>query len=123
MIGVMIENHRAMACIDDILAVDGLDFVLFGPADYSMSLGWRGPAKERDEIQAALQRTIVAAKKAGKHVMLGVGTGEDDIRKYHDMGVTMFEFASDLRILASIWEQARHTALGLYQTGGQHANE
>jgi len=38
MIGVMIENHQAMTCIDEILAVDGLDFVLFGPADYAMSL-------------------------------------------------------------------------------------
>ncbi len=39
MIGVMIENQQAMTCIDDILAVEGLDFVLFGPADYAMSLG------------------------------------------------------------------------------------
>jgi len=112
MIGVMIENHKAMKCIDEILAVDGLDFVLFGPADYAMSLGWRQPAKDSDKVQGALKRTIEAAQKADKHVMLGVGVGESDIRRYQEMGVTMFEFISDLEILASVWGGAREMAQG-----------
>ena len=117
MIGVMIENHEAMLCIDEILATDGLDFVLFGPADFSMSLGWRQPAKESDEIQEALKRTIKAAKKAGKHVMLGVGAGENDINKYREMGVTMFELASDLKILANVWHRARNVVELLGESG------
>ena len=62
MIGFMIENHQAMTCIDEILAVEGLDFVLFGPADYAMSLGRRQPAKDSDEVQSTLRRTIEAAQ-------------------------------------------------------------
>jgi len=112
MIGIMIENHRAMNCIDEILAVEGLDFVLFGPADYAMSLGWRQPAKDSDEIQGALRRTIEAAKKAGKHVMLGVGVGQSEVSKYRDMGITMFEFASDVKVLATVWGKAYETVQG-----------
>ncbi len=34
-IGVMIESVGAMDCVEEILAVDGLDFVLFGPGIHS----------------------------------------------------------------------------------------
>ena len=35
----MIENSRAVECIDEILAVEGLDAILIGPYDLSASLG------------------------------------------------------------------------------------
>jgi 4-hydroxy-2-oxoheptanedioate aldolase len=106
MIGAMIENQEAMGCIDQILATDGLDFVLFGPADFAMSLGWRRTAKDSDEIQDALRRTIKAARQAGKHVMLGVPTQPDELRHYRELGVTMLEFSNDLKILGDVWRKA-----------------
>jgi 4-hydroxy-2-oxoheptanedioate aldolase len=111
MIGAMIENHSAMDCITQILATEGLDFVLFGPADYAMSLGWRRPAKESKEVQDALKRTIEAAALAGKHVMLGVSTDPEELRRYRGLGVTMFEFSNDLRVVGDVWGKAR-VALG-----------
>ena len=99
MIGIMIENVKAMDCIDDILAVDGIDFALFGPADYSMSLGLPGPQVKNPKVQEGLQNTINAAKKAGKYVMFGCGLNDDDIKHYHQMGLTMFEFAADTGIV------------------------
>ncbi|MHC4714587.1 MAG: HpcH/HpaI aldolase family protein [Planctomycetota bacterium] len=112
MIGVMIEDERAMSCVDGILAVDGLDFVLFGPSDYSMSLGLRRPAKNSDEVQGALKKTIAAAKAAGKHVMLGVGTSVEDINRYIEMGVTILEIGNDLGILRAFWSRMRGEVLG-----------
>ena len=56
MIGVMIEHIKAMDHIDRIMAVEGLDFVLFGPADYSMSLGLSQPDKNNQDVQAALRQ-------------------------------------------------------------------
>jgi 2-dehydro-3-deoxyglucarate aldolase len=103
MIGVMVEHVSAMDCIDEILAVEGLDFVLFGPADYSMSLGLRKPAKNHEDVQSALERTIAAAGRAGKHVMFGVGTDPEEIGRYRDMGVTMLEVGNDLGILRAFW--------------------
>ncbi len=103
MIGVMIEDQRAIECVDEILALDGLDFALFGPADYAMSLGWRSTDKNSDEVQGALKRTIKAAQKSKKHVMLGMALEEEELRRYHTMGVTMFEFISDIRVLRAGW--------------------
>jgi len=103
MIGVMIENVKTMDCIDQILAVDGIDFVLFGPADYSMSLGLRRTVKTHKDVEAALKRTIAAAKKVGKHVMLGVGGDPAEIARYQAMGVTMLELPADLAVLRAGW--------------------
>ena len=66
MIGVMVEHVSAMDCINEMLAVEDLDFVLFGPADYSMSLGLRKPAKNDEDVQSALKRTIAAARRSGR---------------------------------------------------------
>lgn len=99
MIGVMIESVSAMKCIDEMLAVEGLDFVLFGPGDYSMSLGLDAPQKDHPDVQEGLRRTCEAAQKAGKHVMFGVGLNDEAIEKYVGIGVTMLEFPHDLKLV------------------------
>lgn len=105
MIGVMIEHVSVMDHVDDLLAIEGLDFVLFGPADYSMSLGLGKPSKDDKQVQEALKRTIAAARKSRKHVMFGVGTSLEEIGRYLDMGVTMLEVGNDLGILRSFWHE------------------
>lgn len=106
LIGVMIENVKAMALIDEIMAVDGVDFALFGPADYSMSLGFGKPSKADERVVEALQKTIEASRKVGKYVMFNPGADMDEIKKYVDMGVTMVEIANDLGINYSVWNKA-----------------
>jgi 4-hydroxy-2-oxoheptanedioate aldolase len=107
MIGIMIENVKAMDRVDDILAVEGIDFTLFGPADYSMSLGLEEPRANDERVQEALARTVAAARKAGKHVALGVGLDPKTIRKYVDLGITMLELGNDLGIVRSAWERTK----------------
>lgn len=99
MIGIMVETASAMDCIDEMMAVEGLDFVLFGPADYAMSLGLGAPDGAHPKVQDGLQRTIAAASAAGKHVMFGVGTQDQTIAKGIEMGVTMLELAHDVAIV------------------------
>ena len=112
MVGVMIENTQAVACVEEILAVQHLDFVLFGPADYSMSLGLRKPARNDRLVQDALRQTIAAAKRCGKHVMFGVGTTLEEIMLYKDMGVTMLEVGNDLGILHASWRERGEAVRG-----------
>ena len=99
MIGIMIEDIKAMAKIDAIMAVDGIDFALYGPADYSISLGLGGPQKDHPDVVDGLKRTIEATKKAGKHVMYGVNADPADVRKHMDMGVDMIEISNDLNLV------------------------
>ena len=97
MIGVMIESVKAMDRIDEMLSVEGLDFVLFGPGDYAVSLGVKG--KDHPDVQVGLRRTCEAANKANKHVMYGVGMNDAGVEKCAEMGVTMFEFSHDVALV------------------------
>lgn len=109
MVGVMIENEMAMKCIDEIMDVEGVDFALFGPADYSMSLGFGKPLKGDERVVEALQKTIEASRKVGKHVMYNPGINKDKIEESIDMGVTMLELSNDLNISYSVWQKAQQT--------------
>ena len=100
----MIEDQGAIKDIDRIMSLKGLDFVLFGPADYSLSIGLPEPKKNHPKVQDALKRTIEAAKKNNKYVMIGVGyPWEEEAKKYIEMGCQMIEIGHDYSILKTVW--------------------
>lgn len=105
LVGMMIENEEAITTLDAILSLDGLDFVLFGPSDYSMSLGLRGPQKSHPKVQDALKKTIEIVSKYNKPVAIGVGQPwEEEAKKYIDLGCRMIEIGHDVVVLRSIWK-------------------
>lgn len=118
MIGIMIESVEAMNQVDRIVAVDGIDFVLFGPADYSMSLGLGAPDLQDERVQDAIVRTIAATHDAGKYISLGVGTDPANIRKNIDLGIDMLELSNDLNIVRSGWTEASAAVTEVNDTRG-----
>jgi len=107
MVGIMVENIRVMQDLDAIFALDGLDFCLFGPSDFAMSLGYRGPAKSDPKIQEAFAKTCESAAKHNKVVAIGIGQPwVEDAQKYLKAGCRMLELGHDLGILQSIWKKA-----------------
>jgi 2-keto-3-deoxy-L-rhamnonate aldolase RhmA len=108
MIGIMIENVEAMSSIDAIVAVEGIDFVLFGPADFSMSLGLAAPDAEDERVQAAITQTASAVRAHGKYFSFSVGTDAATIARYKGLGVTMLELGNDLGSLRTSWTRARN---------------
>ncbi|MBW7995961.1 MAG: hypothetical protein FVQ81_05185 [Candidatus Glassbacteria bacterium] len=101
MVGVMIEHVDAMPHLDEILAVDGLDWVMFGAADYSLSLGLRRPERYNDKVLAATEKVIAVADKAG--VPLALPCEIENAERYYRMGVRMLEILSDLLTLHETW--------------------
>lgn len=107
LVGVMIENEQILAQIDDVLSIDGLDYCLFGPADYSMSIGLGSPQKNHPDVQAALKKTIEAANKHSKAVGIGIAQPwAEDAKKYIDLGCRFLEIGHELGILRSVWKSA-----------------
>ncbi len=103
MIGVMIEDYRAMDEIEGIMAVEGLDFVLFGPSDFSVSIGHPGESGH-PRVMEALRETIRAADRHGKWVCKGVGyPWVENASKFVEMGCHMIEVGHDATILRTIW--------------------
>jgi len=106
LVGVMIEEPIAVKNIDSIMSVEGLDYVLFGPGDYSILLGLGAPNLNHPEVQEALKRTISSAKKHGKYVMIGVGDPWDiNAKKYIEMGCQMIEIGHDTTVLRNTWKR------------------
>jgi len=81
---VMAETREAMANLDEILAVPGIDAVFIGPNDLSFSMGHEGNQKH-PEVVAAIDNAI--QKIAKTRVAGGLMTvSPDDYRKYAAMG-------------------------------------
>ena len=109
MVGSMIETEKALHELDGILSLDGLDFVLIGPADLSLSLGLDKPSVNDNRVQDAIKTVVSAARKHRKYVMLGVASPwAENAGKYIDMGVNMIEIGHDFSILRTVWTDTLH---------------
>jgi len=65
---VQIEHQQAVANIDEILAVDGIDVFFIGPSDLSQSMGHPGDPKAppvAEAIAHALSRIVAAGRTPG----------------------------------------------------------
>jgi 2-keto-3-deoxy-L-rhamnonate aldolase RhmA len=105
-IALMIEKKEAVDQLEEILAVDGIDMVQWGPADYSMSIGRPGAYQRRDdpEIKAVERRVIRTALKMGVLPRAEINS-VDQARYYLDQGVRHFSLSTDITILFNWWKE------------------
>jgi 4-hydroxy-2-oxoheptanedioate aldolase len=91
----MIETREALAAIDDILAVDGIDAVFLGPSDLSITLS-RGEALNLTgaEVEKALEHALSRAKAAGKIAGAYAPSGER-AAEFARRGFTFIAVGSD----------------------------
>lgn len=94
---VQIESRTAVAAIDDICAVDGVDCVFIGPSDLAAGYGHLGDPLH-PEVQEAMQKILASAKAHGKAAGI-LAPIEADARRYLAMGATMIAVGSDLGVL------------------------
>ncbi len=89
-----IESRTAVANIDEICAVDGIDCVFVGPSDLSAGFGKLGQPSD-PEVQAAIAHVFDRAKAHGKAAGI-LAPVEADARRYLEMGATVVAVGSDL---------------------------
>jgi 4-hydroxy-2-oxoheptanedioate aldolase len=107
LVGVMVENTKIMDHLDDIFAMDGIDYCLFGPSDYAMSLGYRGPKKGDSAIIDALQKTCEIGRKHNVAVGFGIGRPwKENSERWIRMGCRILELGHDLSLLNAAWKEA-----------------
>lgn len=92
LLGVTIENQRAVDDIDAILDVPELGFVFIGPLDLSVGLGHPGETDHPD-VQEAVETVRAAAVDAGVPVG-GLGFGMDDVAEKAQNGYQMLNLGS-----------------------------
>lgn len=101
-IAIMVEKRECVENLEVILAVDGIDMVQFGPADYAMSIGVAGEFKH-PRVAEAERYTIETALKLGKHPRVELFDSAD-AQRYLDMGVKHFCAGWDVTILRQWWQ-------------------
>lgn len=97
---VMIETRSALANLEAILAVPGIDGVFVGPYDLSIALSPDGePGLDRSDTLAAMERVVRQTKAAGK-VCGAFGANAALVRRYLGLGFTFATLSTDMDLLA-----------------------
>lgn len=94
---VQVETREALARVDEIAAVEGVDGVFIGPSDLSASMGYLGqPAhpEVRTAIDDAIRRIVTAGKTAGI-----LCADVDLARHYIDVGARFVAVGVDTTLL------------------------
>ena len=100
---LMIEKKEAVENLEEILSVEGVDMVQFGPGDFSMSIGHVGEYGH-PEVWEAYKYTVEMAHKKGIPARAELGSVAD-AKRYMDLGIRHFSIGTDLRILYDWWKE------------------
>lgn len=95
----MVETREALAIVDDILAVPGVDGIFIGPADLSIALSaGRSVDPFSAEVNKALGHALARAKAAGKLIGVYAPTAER-AAEHARQGFPLIALASDTALL------------------------
>lgn len=102
----MIEDRQALAAIDDITSVEGIDAIFIGRGDLGLSL--RNGSDQKLTIKQAVEKVAKSATDNGKTLSAVVQSVQSEDAKWLiDLGVTALMVASDIGFL----QQAARMAL------------
>ena len=88
----MIEDPEALECLDAILATPDLDGAFIGRGDLTVALG--AATLNAPETQAATEKILAAARRAGKPVCIMVASAAE-AQEWMKLGASAFIVSSD----------------------------
>ena len=94
---VQIESRAALADVEEMAGIDGVDVLFVGPTDLTHALGI--PGRTTDPLyEDAIRRVASATRAAGKAAGVLLWDTED-VRRYAGMGYTFLGLSSEAMIL------------------------
>ena len=96
----MIETRAALAALDEILGLEGIDGVFVGPSDFSIALsdGAIVDALNEDMLRTATE-VAGKARRAGKFAGIFAFTPDAAVR-FRELGFRLINISSDMAMLA-----------------------
>lgn len=91
-----VETLQAVANVEEIASVEGVDGLFVGPADLSLRIA-NAPAGNKVTMEKAIEKVAEAAKKYNKIWSIAAGSLED-IRRYREMGAQMVPWGGDFAL-------------------------
>jgi 4-hydroxy-2-oxoheptanedioate aldolase len=95
---VQLESKAALAEIEEIAAVDGVDGLFIGPSDLAADFGHLGDPKH-PEVQTAIKDAAKRIRASGKSAGILAGN-VDDVESLFEMGFNFTATGSDVSLLA-----------------------
>jgi 4-hydroxy-2-oxoheptanedioate aldolase len=113
----MIETEKAIANLDDILAVPEIDGIYIGPADLALSLGF-APSLVVTEREVAKAIDHVLAVTKGKRKFSGIhcNGGETASQRLNE-GFDLATVSTDIRLFVGAVQHELRAARGAQKTG------
>lgn len=109
----VIEEERALADLDAIMATPGIDIIFIGTSDLSFSMGFRG-RQDEPKLQEAIQTIAAVAKR--HHKFLGrPAASAAEIKDYQEQGFQFFQSVTELGLMQMGAEQIL-SPLGLHRS-------
>jgi len=102
---IQLEDRDAVANARAIAEVEGVDVLFFGPADFSVLSGIPGQF-DHPLVEEAIQAVAAAAKAAGKHWGMPVGTPER-AQQLLDKGARLLAHGADIIWVKNALEEMR----------------
>lgn len=102
-VAFMLEKKPALDELDEILAVDGVEMLQWGPSDFSMSIGVSPKSKDA-RVQAGERRVIDSCLAAGVIPRIEISSA-DEAKEYLDMGARHFCIGTEITILYQFWQK------------------
>jgi 4-hydroxy-2-oxoheptanedioate aldolase len=102
-VALMLEKKPALDELDEILAVDGVEMLQWGPSDFSMSIGVGGQ-RQNPQVQAGEKRVIESCLAAGVIPRIEISSA-DEAKHYLDMGARHFCIGTEIAILYQFWQK------------------
>ena len=94
---VQVETRKAMASLEAIAEVEGVDGIFIGPNDLSADMGYLGNW-QHPEVWKVMEDAAKRIRKAGKAP--GILVGEADGQRCIDMGYLFVAVGADSAMLA-----------------------
>ncbi|EXJ77803.1 2,4-dihydroxyhept-2-ene-1,7-dioic acid aldolase [Capronia epimyces CBS 606.96] len=110
---VQIETKEALASVEEIAKVDGIDVLFVGPWDLGNNIGHPVEGEFSPELNAAIERVLKAAQAAGKWSGIYCPSGEW-ARKYADQGFQMISVINDMTAIPTYMAESLSKAKGSY---------
>lgn len=96
---VQVETIQGMQALPEILSVEGVDGVFFGPADLAASMGFVGEPRHLD-VQQSIARGVRMTAERGKLAAVQA-FNYDDARKFEREGAFALAVGADVTLLSS----------------------
>ena len=100
---IQVEEQSAVDQADEIAAVEGVDVIFLGPADFTVLSGIPGEFRHA-KVEAAIEKVAAAAKRHGKAWGMPVGD-TTRAKELMDMGATFLACGADLIAVKNFFEK------------------